>query len=58
MTHDEAFELPAPLAHDALDADVQNAVEEHVLTCPRCRAKLDGLRDVASAMGNTYESLP
>jgi len=58
MNHDEAFELLAPLALDALDADVLNAVEEHVLTCPRCRGELDGLRDVASAMGNTYESLP
>ncbi|HEV3268782.1 MAG TPA: anti-sigma factor [Acidimicrobiales bacterium] len=58
MTHDEAFELLAPLALDALDADVQAAVEEHVLTCPRCRAELDGLRDVASAMGTTYESPP
>jgi len=58
MTHDEAFELLAPLALDALDVDVRTAVEEHVLTCPRCRAELDGLRDVASAMGTTYESPP
>ncbi|HEV3187829.1 MAG TPA: anti-sigma factor, partial [Acidimicrobiales bacterium] len=58
MTHDEAFELLAPLALDALDADVRVTVEEHVRTCPRCRAELDGLRDVASAMGTTYESPP
>ena len=58
MTHDEAFELLATLALDALDADVESAVEEHVLMCPRCRAEVDGLRDVASAMGNTHESLP
>ncbi|MHB8378651.1 MAG: anti-sigma factor [Acidimicrobiales bacterium] len=58
MTHDEAFELLAPLALDALDADVHDVVEEHVRGCPRCRAELDGLRDVASAMGTTYESLP
>jgi anti-sigma-K factor RskA len=58
MTHDEAFEMLAPLALDALDADVRITMEEHVLTCPRCRAELDGLRDVASAMGTTYESPP
>jgi anti-sigma-K factor RskA len=58
MTHDEAVELLAPLALDALDSDAQNAVEEHVLTCARCQSELDGLREVASAMGNTFEPLP
>jgi hypothetical protein len=58
MTHDEAFELLAPLALDALEEYAKDGVEEHVLTCLRCRAELDGLREVASAMGNTYESLP
>ncbi|MGH3733995.1 MAG: anti-sigma factor domain-containing protein [Acidimicrobiales bacterium] len=57
-THDEAAELLAPMALDALEADVQVRVEEHVLTCSECQRELDGLREVASALGNTYEVPP
>jgi anti-sigma-K factor RskA len=58
MIHDDAFDLLAPLALDALDVEARNEVEEHVATCPRCQAELDGLREVATAMGTTYEPLP
>jgi hypothetical protein len=58
MTHDDAFELLAPLALDALDSDARNALEDHVAACPRCQGELDGLREVATAMGNTFEPLP
>jgi anti-sigma-K factor RskA len=58
MTHDDASELLASMALDALDEETRGRVEEHVLTCPVCRGELDALREVASALGNTYEVPP
>jgi anti-sigma-K factor RskA len=58
MNHDEAFDLLAPMALDALDAHVRAEVERHVESCPQCQVELDGLREVASALGNTFEPLP
>ncbi len=58
MSHDDACELLAPLALDALDADVRANVEAHVDTCLECQAELDGLREVASALGTSLEAPP
>jgi anti-sigma-K factor RskA len=58
MTHDEATELLAAMSLDALDANVHSDVEEHILTCGECQRELDSLREVASALGNTYEAPP
>jgi Anti-sigma-K factor rskA len=58
VNHDDAFELLAPLALDALDADVRASVEAHVETCPLCQAELDGLLEVASALGTSTETPP
>ena len=58
MTHDEAGELLAAMSLDALDADLHTSVEGHLLTCPECQRELDSLREVASALGNTYEAPP
>lgn len=58
MSHDEAFELLAPLALDALEAEVLVEVEAHVATCPQCQRELDELREVATALGNTVEAPP
>lgn len=58
MTHDEAYELLAALALDAVDAEERAAIEEHVAQCPRCQSELDALREVAGAMGNSVEALP
>jgi anti-sigma-K factor RskA len=58
MSHDEAFELLAPLALDALDTDARLEVEAHVAACPGCQRELDGLREVATALGNTVEAPP
>ena len=49
MEHDEAVELVAVLALDALDADERREVEEHVAQCPRCLGELDAWREVAGA---------
>jgi hypothetical protein len=58
MSHDEAFELLAPLALDALDTDARAQLEAHVETCPECQHELDSLREVATALGNTVEAPP
>ena len=58
MTHDEAGDLLGAYALDAVDGDEFSELEEHLETCPRCRAELDSLREVAAAMGNSVEPLP
>jgi len=58
MTHDEANDLLAAHALDAVDGDERTELEDHVASCPRCRVELDSLREVAGAMGNSVEPLP
>ena len=58
MSHEEAFELLAPLALDALDPDVRLRVDAHVETCADCRRELDELLEVATALGTTVETPP
>jgi anti-sigma-K factor RskA len=58
MTHDEAGDLLGAYALDAVDGDEFTELEEHLETCPRCRAELDSLREVAAAMGNSVEPVP
>ncbi|MGC2486077.1 MAG: anti-sigma factor [Acidimicrobiales bacterium] len=58
MSHDDAYELLAPLALDALDGDIRGDVEAHVETCAECQSELDGLREVASALGTSVETPP
>src|SRR5580698_2120879 len=58
MTHDEANDLLATYALDAVIGDEHEQIEAHLLECPRCRADLDAYRDVAAAMGNSVEPLP
>jgi anti-sigma-K factor RskA len=58
MNHDDASELLAPLALDALDDDARAEIEAHVEGCHACQSELDGLREVATALGNTVESPP
>lgn len=58
MTHDEANELLAALALDAVDERERAEIEAHVADCPRCRSELDAMREVAGAMGNLVEAPP
>jgi anti-sigma-K factor RskA len=58
MTHDEASELLGAYGLDAVDGEERTELEEHLETCPRCRAELDSLREVAAAIGNSVEPLP
>jgi anti-sigma-K factor RskA len=58
MSHDEASDLLGAYALDAVDGEECTELEAHLETCPRCRAELDSLRDVAAAMGNSVEQPP
>lgn len=53
MTHDEIEELLGAYALDALDNDEREAVEDHLVTCPRCREEVAAHREVAALLGNT-----
>ena len=58
MDHDEANEMLALVALDALDAGEMVKVEAHVANCRRCQHDLDAYREVAAALGNSVEPLP
>jgi anti-sigma factor RsiW len=58
MTHDDASGLLGAFALDAVELAEHEQIEAHLAQCPRCRAELDGYREVAAAMGNTVEPLP
>jgi anti-sigma-K factor RskA len=58
MTHEEASDLLGAYALDAVEGDEFTELEAHLESCPRCRAELDSLREVAAAMGNSVEPLP
>jgi anti-sigma-K factor RskA len=58
MTHEEASELLAVFALDAVEEVEREQIDAHVTGCPRCRAELDAHREVAAALGNSVEPLP
>jgi hypothetical protein len=58
MTHDEASELLAAYALDAVPERERERVEAHLGACPRCASELSALRDVAAALGNSVEPVP
>jgi anti-sigma factor RsiW len=58
MTHDEASELLGAYALDAVDGEELEQLEAHVDSCPRCRAELDTMREVAAAIGQSVGPLP
>ena len=55
MTHEEAQELLAVYSLNAIDGVERDEIEEHVQECVRCSSELDGLRGVATSMGNVGE---
>jgi len=58
MTHEQASELLGAYALDAVDGEELAELERHLDECPRCRAELDSLREVAGALGTNVEPLP
>jgi anti-sigma-K factor RskA len=55
MTHEEAQELLAVYALNAVDGEERRELERHIDECVRCSTELDALRQVATAMGNVGE---
>ena len=58
MTHDELQELLGAYAIDAVDQDEAAAVDAHLAECPRCRAEVAELREVAALLGQSGSDAP
>ena len=58
MTHDEIEEMLGVYALDALDAQERQEVDDHLASCPRCRAELAAHREVAALLGNPVGDAP
>ena len=58
MTHDEIEEMLGVYALDALDDDERQEVEDHLASCPRCRAEVAAHREVAALLGNPAGDAP
>lgn len=50
MGHDPVEELLGVYALDAVDDDERALVDAHLAECPRCRAEVDGYREVAAQL--------
>ena len=57
-THEDIQELLGAYSLDAVDADEAEIVEAHLETCPRCRAEVEGHREVATLLGNSGGDAP
>ncbi len=58
MTHSEIESLLGAYALDAVEEHEARAVEEHLATCPRCRAEVATHREVAAMLGNSGSEAP
>ncbi len=58
VDHTEFAELLAVYSLDALPPDEVSELEGHLADCPRCRAELESLRDVAALLGNSGVNAP
>jgi anti-sigma-K factor RskA len=57
-THEDIQELLGAYALHAVDPDEVEVVEAHLETCPRCRAEVEGHREVATMLGNSGGDAP
>ncbi len=58
LTHAEIEELLGAYCLDAVDADETAAIEAHLPDCPRCRAEVAELREVAALLANNDTEAP
>jgi hypothetical protein len=58
LNHDDIAELLGAYALDAVEADEAVAVEEHLTSCPRCRAELAGHRQTAALLAGPPGNAP
>jgi anti-sigma-K factor RskA len=56
--HHEVEELLGAYALDAVNDEERAAVDAHLADCPRCRAEVDGHREVASHLAQTGAAAP
>jgi anti-sigma-K factor RskA len=58
LAHEEIQELLGAYALHAVEPDEAEAIERHLEDCPRCRAEVEGHREVASMLGNSGADAP
>jgi anti-sigma factor RsiW len=58
LTHEQIEELLGAYCLDAVDADERDAIEAHLPECPRCRAEVAELREVAGLLANNDTEAP
>jgi hypothetical protein len=58
LTHEQIEQLLGAYCLDAVDPDEREAVEAHLPTCPRCRAEVEELREVAALLANNDADAP
>lgn len=58
MRHEEIESLLGAYSLDAVEADEAREIDEHLATCPRCRAEVAAHREVAALLGNTGTEAP
>ena len=58
MTHEELQSLLGAYALDAVDPDEAVLIENHLRECPRCRAEVVELREVAGLLGQSGSDAP
>jgi len=58
MEHSEIESLLGAFALDAVEPDEATEIEEHLLGCPRCRAEVEGYREVAALLGDPGSHAP
>jgi len=58
LAHEDIQELLGAYALHAVDADEAELVERHLEECPRCRAEVEGHREVATRLGNSGGDAP
>lgn len=58
MNHEEVAELLGAYALDAVEPGEVDAIEEHLLTCPRCRDELRAHREVVGVLAYAGQEAP
>ena len=58
LTHEDIQELLGAYALHAVERDEAELIEAHLHTCPRCRAEVEGHREVATMLGNSGGDAP
>ncbi len=58
MTHEEASDLLASFALNAVSSNEFSLIQDHLGICVHCRAELDAYHEVTAALGNSVAPLP